>query len=140
MEKTERNWLYFLIGIFVVVNVITFSTLVPWQEWLLWNKVEPDQEVQVHFEDYEIEMPADPVEVNTGEYIEFVATSGDVTYGFGVFRQDNTMVFQMQVMPGRENRIIWRFDEPGLYDVRSTEYSGPKHSEMHLPEAILVNN
>jgi cytochrome c oxidase subunit 2 len=48
------------------------------------------------------------------------------------------MVFQMQVLPGRENRIVWRFDEPGLYHVRSTEYSGPEHSAMYLPDAILV--
>lgn len=138
MEKKERNWLFFLIGIFLVVNAITLSPLVPWQEWLLWNDVEPDQTVEVEYGAYEIEMPADPVEIKVGDYVEFIATSKDVTYGFGVFRQDNTMVFQMQVLPGRENHIIWKFEEPGLYDVRSTEYSGPKHSEMYLPDAILV--
>jgi cytochrome c oxidase subunit 2 len=61
-----------------------------------------------------------------------------VTYGFGVFRGDGSMVFQMQVLPGRENRIVWTFDAAGTYDVRSTEYSGPRHSEMHVPDAIRV--
>jgi cytochrome c oxidase subunit 2 len=107
--------------------------------WILWNDVDPDQTVEVYYEDYVINMPADPVELTAGEYVEFVATSGDVTYGFGVFRTDNTMVFQMQVLPGRENHIIWRFDEPGYYDIRSTEYSGPEHSGMYLSDAILVN-
>ena len=65
-------------------------------------------------------------------------TSADVTYGFGVFRQDGTMVFQMQVLPGHENRIVWKFDTPGSYDVRSTEYSGPRHSEMFYQDAIRV--
>jgi cytochrome c oxidase subunit 2 len=75
-----------------------------------------------------------------GEYVEFVATSSDVTYGLGIFRQDGTLVFQEQVLPGRENRIIWKFDQAGLYDVRSTEYSGPRHSEMYVPAAVRVTN
>jgi cytochrome c oxidase subunit 2 len=49
------------------------------------------------------------------------------------------MVFQMQVLPGRENNIIWKFDDPGIYDVRSTEYSGPRHSEMYISDAIQVS-
>ena len=73
-----------------------------------------------------------------GEYVQFSAISKDVTYGFGVFRKDNSMVFQMQVLPGKKNVITWKFDEPGMYDVRSTEYSGPGHSDMFVPDAILV--
>jgi cytochrome c oxidase subunit 2 len=42
------------------------------------------------------------------------------------------------VLPGRENRIVWKFDEPGTYDIRSTEYSGPRHSDMYLQAAIRV--
>ncbi len=76
--------------------------------------------------------------VKAGEFVEFVATSRDVTYGFGVFRKDGKMVFQMQVVPGYENRIVWRFDEPGTYDIRSTEYSGPRHPEMFVADAIHV--
>ena len=138
MEKKERNWLIFLIIVFVVVNTITFSSLVPWQEWILWKDVSADRTVEVGFGDYEIEIEGGDVEVSVGEYIEFVAVSSDVTYGLGVFRKDNSMIFQMQVLPGRENSIIWRFDEPGVYDIRSTEYSGPRHSEMYYPDVIVV--
>ena len=49
----------------------------------------------------------------------------DLTYGFGLFRPDNSMVFQMQVVPGHRNDILWQFDRPGVYTIRSTEYSGP---------------
>jgi cytochrome c oxidase subunit 2 len=79
-----------------------------------------------------------PVQIKAGEFVQFSATSADVTYGFGVFREDNSMVFQMQVLPGRENQIIWKFDETGTFDVRSTEYSGPKHSDMVVRDAIVV--
>lgn len=137
MEKSERNWLFILIGIFVIVNVITLSTLVPWQSWQLWQKVTPAEVVNIEYKDYVISMDA-PVEIKEGEYVQFAATSADVTYGFGVFRKDNSMVFQMQVLPGRTNTIIWKFDETGMYDVRSTEYSGPKHSGMVVWDAIEV--
>lgn len=138
MDSRERRWLFVLIGVFLVVNIVTLSPLVPWQEWLFWSSPEPDKTIAVEFGDYEIRLPPGGVEVAADEYVEFVATSTDVTYGLGVFRQDHSMVFQMQVLPGRENRIIWLFDEPGLYDLRSTEYSGPRHSEMFVPDAIRV--
>ncbi len=138
MERKEKLWFGFLILVAVVVNGITLTPLVPWQEWLLWSRPAPDQQVRVEFADYQIRFPEEPVQVRAGEYVEFIATSQDVTYGFGLFRPDGTMVFQMQVLPGRENRIVWKFDRPGLYDVRSTEYSGPRHSEMFYPDVLQV--
>ena len=137
MEKAEKRWLYFLIAIFVIVNVVTLSSLIPWQTWQIWQNPTPSQVVEVTYENYVITMDA-PVQIKANEYIQFDATSTDVTYGFGVFRKDNSMVFQMQVLPGRTNTIIWKFDETGMYDVRSTEYSGPKHSDMVVRDALEV--
>jgi len=138
MDVRERRWLFVLITVFVVVNVVTLSPLVPWQRWLLWSKPTPEKRFSIDIEDYQFKLPADGMEVKVGQYVEFVATSQDVTYGFGAFRADGSLVFQMQVLPGHQNRIVWQFDEPGSYDVRSTEYSGPRHSEMHIPDAIRV--
>ncbi len=137
MEKAEKRWLYVLIIVFVIVNVVTLSSLIPWQSWQLWQNPEPAQVVKVAYNDYTITMDT-PVQIKAGEFVQFSATSADVTYGFGVFREDNSMVFQMQVLPGRENQIIWKFDETGNFDVRSTEYSGPKHSDMVVRDAIVV--
>jgi cytochrome c oxidase subunit 2 len=138
MDVRERRWLYVLIAVFLVFNAVTLSPLVPWQKWLLWSHPTPDQRIFIKMEDYEIKLPAEGIKVKADEHVEFTVTSGDVTYGFGVFRPDGTMVFQMQVVPGYENRIIWKFDEPGTYDVRSTEYSGPRHPEMFIEDAIYV--
>jgi cytochrome c oxidase subunit 2 len=138
MDPRERRWLYILVGVFLLFNIVTLSPLIPWQGWLFWTNPTPEQIVSIEFGDYDIRLPPQGIEVNVGEYVEFVATSDDVTYGFGVFRPDSSMVFQMQVPPGRENRIVWKFDAPGTYDVRSTEYSGPRHSEMYVQNAIRV--
>jgi cytochrome c oxidase subunit 2 len=138
MEKEERIWFGVLIVVFLIVNVITLSPLVPWQKWLLWSQPTPTQSVAIEFGNNEIKLPANGIQVRAGEFVEFVATSRDVTYGLGAFRPDGTMVFQMQVIPGYENKIVWKFDAPGVYDVRSTEYSGPRHSEMFIKDAIRV--
>ncbi|MGQ9598961.1 MAG: hypothetical protein ACUVWZ_06050 [Anaerolineae bacterium] len=138
MDIRERRWLYVLIGVFLVFNGLTLSPLVPWQKWLLWSRPTPARTFAIEVEDYQFRLPPEGIEVKVGEYVEFSAISQDVTYGFGVFRKDGTLVFQMQVLPGMTNRITWKFDQAGLYDVRSTEYSGPHHSEMYIPDAIRV--
>ena len=138
MDLRERRWLYFLVAVFLVSNIVTLSPIIPWQKWLLWSNPTPEERFSIEIKDYEFKFPVGGMEVRVDEYVEFVAVSGDVTYGFGVFRQDGSMVFQMQVPPGRENSILWKFDAPGSYDVRSTEYSGPRHSEMYVKDAIRV--
>lgn len=138
MDKREKMWFGFLIFVALGFNIFSLSPAIPWQEWLLWSRPAPDKVVTIEMGDYEIRLPAGGIEVQAGDYVEFVATSTDVTYGFGVFRPDGPIVFQMQVIPGYQNRILWKFDQAGSYDIRSTEYSGPKHSQMYIPNAITV--
>lgn len=138
MDVREKRWLYVLIAIFLVFNIITLSPLIPWQGWLLWSNPSPATTVNISVADYQMRFPSGGITVKAGEYVKFVATSADVTYGFGVFRPDSTVVFQMQVLPGMDNHMTWKFDNPGVYDVRSTEYSGPRHSEMFYKGVITV--
>lgn len=138
MAREERLWLGFLILVVLGFNAITLSPLVPWQQWLLWSQPAATKRVAVEMGNYQIKLPPQGVEVKANEFVEFVTTSRDVTYGFGVFKPDGPMLFQMQVVPGYENRLVWKFDTPGVYDVRSTEYSGPRHPEMLVRGAIRV--
>ena len=48
------------------------------------------------------------------------------------------MLFQMQVVPGHRNDILWKFVKPGLYTIRSTEYSGPKGVAMIEENVVEV--
>jgi cytochrome c oxidase subunit 2 len=138
MEPQERRWLALLIFVAIAFNALTLSPLVPWQRWMIWSQPIPAQQVSIQMSDYTITRPVEPVTIPAGEYVEIIALSNDVTYGFGVFRPDGTMVFQMQVLPEHQNRLLWKFETPGSYDVRSTEYSGPEHSGMYFPGFIRI--
>jgi len=139
METKERNWLYFLIAIVLIGNLVTLSPLIPSANYGFWTQSAPVMTVTIQVEDYHFIMPEQPIVIPLGQVVEFVVISHDVTYGFGVFRKDGTMVFQMQVVPEPyRNTLKWVFDQPGFYDVRSTEYSGPQNPFMFVANAIEV--
>ena len=139
MEKNERSWLYFLLAIVLIGNLVTLSPLIPSAGYGMWTQSVPVMTITVQVENYHFIMSQEPVVIPVGKLVEFVVISHDVTYGFGVFRKDGTIVFQMQVVPEPyRNTLLWVFDEAGFYDVRSTEYSGPQNPLMYVPNAIQV--
>ena len=76
--------------------------------------------------------------INCHDKVLFNVHSDDLTYGFGIFRSDNSMVCQMQVVPGHKNDLLWQFDTPGVYTIRSTEYSGPAGYNMVIKDVVEV--
>jgi cytochrome c oxidase subunit 2 len=84
------------------------------------------------------------VTVQCGQTIEFDVQSRDLVYGFGLFRQDGSLVTQMQVNPGTDvngildsNDILWTFYHNGVFDVISTEYSGPNAYDEHTGKDLM---
>ncbi len=140
IDKREIGFFAILVTIVIIAHVVTLSNWVPWQQWRLWSNPIPVEQFEIEVGDYEFNFPEKPMTVIAGQFVEFTLTSRDVTYGFGVFRQDGTLVFQLQVLPGYTNQYVWNFSEPGYYDVRSTEYSGSKHSDMFEKNAIHVKS
>lgn len=128
----------FLTVLGVSLHLITLKTI-PWVEPDLDRaSVQVDRVFEIRVANHEFKLPAARLVVRVGEKVRFEVTSDDLTYGFGVFRPDHTMVFQMQVVPGHMNDVIWQFYKPGLYSIRSTEYSGPKGVHMIVENAIEV--
>jgi cytochrome c oxidase subunit 2 len=128
----------FLTVLGVSLHLITLKTI-PWVEPDLHRaSVQVDKAFEIRVADHEFILPAARLVIQVGEKVRFDVASDDLTYGFGVFRPDNSMVFQMQVVPGHRNDVIWVFHKPGLYSIRSTEYSGPKGVGMVIPDAIEV--
>jgi len=128
----------FLTVLGVSLHLITLKTI-PWVEPDLHRATaQVDRVFEIKVANHEFILPEARLVIKAGEKVRFDVTSGDLTYGFGVFRPDNSMVFQMQVVPGHKNDVIWEFHKPGLYSIRSTEYSGPKGVGMFIADAIEV--
>ncbi len=138
IDWREKRFFLTVVAILVIGHIVTLSNIVPWQKWQLWEKQVPVKTFAIEVSDYQFDFPENPMIVEKGEFVEFDLTTTDVTYGFGVFREDGTMVFQLSVLPGYNNRYTWNFSEPGTYDIRSTEYSGDQHSSMYEPGALVV--
>jgi cytochrome c oxidase subunit II len=143
-EGVIKNTLFysfvtFLIILGVSLHIITYNTI-PWAP-IDMNRAElkPDKVFNISVEKHQFILPAEKMNIRCHEKALFKVTSNDLTYGFGLFRQDNSMVFQMQVVPGHMNDILWQFDKEGVYYIRSTEYSGPKGVDMIVKDAVVVS-
>jgi len=141
-SKVKPALFYTFVGFLTVLGVslhiITYNTI-PWSEMdLKRHEITPDQSFAIDVANHEFTLPEEKMVVEVGQIVEFDVTSRDLTYGFGVFREDQRMLFQMQVVPGHRNDILWKFLTPGLYTIRSTEYSGPKGVAMVVENAIEV--
>lgn len=131
---------YSFVGLLVItggsLHLITYNTI-PWSETEL-DGGDPVARYEITVAEHEFQLPARPIQVPGCELVEFNVVTEDLTYGFGVFREDNSMLFQMQVVPGHDNEILWEFTEDGLYTIRSTEYSGPAGHNMVERDSIEV--
>lgn len=143
-SKIAPKYFYSFVGFLVVVgvslHVVTYTTI-PWTKVDLHGAdYVAAQRFDITMQDHEFQLPSEVLEVGCNQLTEFSVVSNDLTYGFGVFREDHSMVFQMQVVPWRDdNTIKWTFPENGTYTIRSTEYSGPVGDQMILEDAIRVS-
>jgi len=128
----------FLTVLGISLHIITYNTI-PWTPIDVNMKtITADRTFNITVANHEFKLPSEKLRMEVGEIVKFSVTSNDLTYGFGLFRQDNSMVMQMQVVPGHKNDILWKFTKPGVYTIRSTEYSGPKGIAMIEKDVVEV--
>jgi cytochrome c oxidase subunit 2 len=128
----------FLVVIGVSLHIVTYHTI-PWSAMDLNRaEIKADKVFNIAVANHKFQLPSEKLYIKTHEKVLFNVTSNDLTYGFGLFRNDNSMVFQMQVVPGHLNDILWQFDKPGIYTIRSTEYSGPEGIKMIEKNVVEV--
>ena len=137
--KVFYTYLATLVLIGVGIHMMTYNKI-PWVAWeLKKHKIPADREIHIVMKNQKFIFPEKtPITIKCGEVVKFNVVSEDLTYGFGLFRPDNSMVFQMQVVPGHNNELLWQFHEDGTFYVLSTEYSGPKGARMKVPNAFKV--
>lgn len=139
----SRALFYSFAGLLIVLGVslhiITYNTI-PWAAMDINRaEIQADKVFNIKVEKHKFILPSEKLLINCNEKVLFEVESSDLTYGFGIFRPDNSMVFQMQVVPGHRNDILWQFDRPGLYTIRSTEYSGPEGIHMIIKNVVEVS-
>ncbi len=106
-------------------HIFTYNTI-PWvSEDIGRNHIQADQTFNFEIKDHKWILPKEKINIKCEQKVLFKVKSDDLTYGFGLFRQDGTLAMQMQVDPGSENDILWTFNHNGVFDLTSTEYSGP---------------
>jgi cytochrome c oxidase subunit II len=128
----------FLTVLGVSLHIITFNTI-PWSPMdLNRTHIKADKVFNITVASHHFQLPSEKMVINCHEKVLFDVHSEDLTYGFGIFRSDNSMVCQMQVIPGHRNDLLWQFDQPGTYSIRSTEYSGPAGYNMVVKDAVEV--
>ena len=142
VKGIKPAWFYTLVAFLAVLgfslHIITYNTI-PWAAMDLNRAdIKPDKTFEITVKDHKFILPSEKIVINVIDKVLFDVKSEDLTYGFGLFRSDNSMMFQMQVVPGHKNDLLWQFDREGVYSIRSTEYSGPKGAAMILRDVVHV--
>ena len=118
-------YIAFLVAGGVGHHIFTYNTI-PWvSQDITRHSITPDASYQFEITKHQWKLPQEKITIECGQKVMFNVKSNDLVYGFGLFRQDGTMVMQMQVNPGSRNDLLWTFLHNGVFDVTSTEYSGP---------------
>lgn len=133
------SFVAFLVVLGVSLHLITYYTI-PWKPMDMHRAtITPDKVFNIGVASHAFQLPSEKLLIACNDKVLFNVTSNDLTYGFGLFRQDHSMLFQMQVVPGHNNDILWQFDKPGVYTIRSTEYSGPAGIDMVVKDVVVVS-
>ena len=119
------GYIAFLVAGGVGHHIFTYNTI-PWVEQdIKRHDIKADREFEASIGHHRWQLPKEGMVVKEGDKVKLNIKSDDLTYGFGLFRKDGTLVLQMQVLPKHDNTLLWTFHECGKYDLTSTEYAGP---------------
>jgi cytochrome c oxidase subunit II len=117
--------------------VVTFATLTPWPHNA--GAAEVTRHIDVKGRQWVWELSDDKARV--GEVIEFRVTSEDVNHGFALYDEQRKIVAQIQAMPGFTNKVRYRFEHPGKYEILCMEYCGLAHhgmvAEFNVESAVV---
>jgi cytochrome c oxidase subunit 2 len=133
------TYIAFLVAGGVGHHIFTYNTI-PWvSEDITRHEIKPDATYHFEIAKHKWKLPQKQITIECGKRVMFDVVSHDLVYGFGLFRQDGSLVLQMQVNPGSKNDILWTFLHNGEFDLTSTEYSGPaQYSEDGKKDLMKV--
>jgi len=130
-------YMAFLVAGGVGHHIFTYNSI-PWvSQDISRHSLSNDATYKFSIKKHVWTLPAEKIVVQCNQTINFDVVSNDLIYGFGLFRQDGSMVMQMQVNPNSPNDILWTFHHNGVFDLDSTEYAGPAMYDKHTGKNLM---
>jgi cytochrome c oxidase subunit 2 len=123
LRDTERTW-FVVVVVLLVALVAATIFFTPYGR----SAGKGAQVVEVEALQFAWVLPPEPIKAN--REVEFRLTSKDVNHSFAVYTEAGELLFQVQVMPGRVQKYVYTFEEPGDYRVLCLEYCGVDHDAM----------
>jgi cytochrome c oxidase subunit 2 len=128
LAERERTWLG-------IVAALLFALLVATIWFTPYGQSTPPDAQVVRVTGQQFAWTLSPAHVRAGKPVEFLATSTDVNHGFGVYDAHGNFVVQVQVVPGKTQKLVHTFSKPGHYRILCLEFCGLDH---HLMQTVLV--
>lgn len=140
MTKPLHKRMWFILILTIVLAMFTSITL-PESPYYLFADEQPEEVIHVAAKQFQFVMShnaIDPtkaigepvIELPVNKLVEFRVTSFDVNHDFAIYNSSNELIAQTQAMPGYVNRLRWKFDKPGTYNIFCLEYCGMGHQIM----------
>lgn len=140
MSNPLKKRFWFILILFVILSIFA-SVTIPKSPYYLFADETPAKVIHVasmQFNFIMSEKAIDPklpvgeaIEIPLRKMVEFRVTSLDVNHGFAIYNPQNRLITQTQAMPGYVNRLRYKFNEPGTYNIFCLEYCGMAHQVMN---------
>ncbi len=120
--EREKGWL--LIAV-TILAALLFATI-----WFVPYGKSGSGGMVVHVTAQQFAWQVQPARLPAHKKIEFLLTSKDVSHGFGVYDPRGHFVVQVQVVPGKTQKLVRTFERPGRYQILCLEFCGFGHHGM----------
>ena len=118
----EKAWLFVSLA---MLGVLLFVTI-----WFVPYGASDAGGRVVHVTAQQFAWQVNPSAFPAHEKIAFLLTSKDVNHGFGIYDDRDHFVAQVQVVPGKTQKLVHTFDRPGTYRILCLEFCGVGHHVM----------
>ena len=128
LAHREKTWLGIVIGLLAALLLATIF-------YIPYGASAGTNAQVVHVEASQFAWKLDQQTVKAGTPVEFLLTSTDVNHGFGLYNDNDVLLFEVQVVPGKTQKGIYTFKKPGTYRILCLEFCGFDH---HLMENTIT--
>lgn len=125
-EELERREGYWGIAVITFLILLLAGTIfsVPYFD------NDPDAPQKVDVTSRQFAFTVDPPRIKAGVETEFNVDAVDVNHALGLYNPDNTLIKQVNVLPGVTQSFTITLDQPGDYTLRCLEFCGIDHHLM----------